>query len=84
MAANLDAETLNRRLVQTAPGEDWSGRTRYAAAMYFYSRGDMSAEVLEVYRICCRQDREDPVDVLRHLGLGEDWLQKLSSFQKSL
>ena len=84
MAADPDAENLNRRLILTPPGEDWSGRTRYGAAMYFYSRGDMSAEVLEVYRICCRQDHEDPADVLRHLGLGDDWMQKLSAFRNSL
>jgi hypothetical protein len=84
MAAGPDQEALNRRLILTPPGEDWSGRTRYGAAMYFYSRGDMSAEVLEVYRICCRQDHEDPTDVMRYLGLGEDWIQKLSAFRNTI
>lgn len=75
-------EALNRRLIQTPPGEDWSGRTRYAAAMYFYQTGRMSAEVLEIYRICSRQDLEDPARVLRRHNLGEDWLQLLQRFQQ--
>ena len=75
-----DDEALNRRLVLTAPGENWSGRTRYAAAMYFYQSGRMSAEVLEIYRICSRQDEVDPVDVLTRHCIGEDWLKTLKAF----
>ena len=63
-----DEERRNWRLILTPAGEEWSGRTRYAAAMCFYKRGEMSAEVLEIYRICSsipaglrldRQGRED-------------------------
>ncbi len=43
-------------LINTPLGEKWSGRTRYAAAMYFYKRDEMNAETLEVYRICARLD----------------------------
>jgi|GEM_PF-724257 len=74
-------EALNRRLIQTPPGEDWSGRTRYAAAMYFYQSGRMSAEVLETYRICSRQDEVDPVDVLKRHRIGEEWLRSLKAFR---
>lgn len=35
-------------LINTPLGEKWSGRTRDAAAMFFYRRGEMSAETLEV------------------------------------
>ena len=48
-------------LVNTPLGEKWSGRTRYAAAMFFYKRGEMSAETLEVYRICARLDSREPI-----------------------
>ena len=30
-------------LVNTPLGEKWSGRTRYAAAMFFYKRDEMTA-----------------------------------------
>jgi len=79
-----DDEALNRHLILTAPGEDWSGRTRYAAAMYFYQSGRMSAEVLEIYRICSRQDEVDPVDVLKRHRIGKDWLTTLKSFSDNL
>jgi hypothetical protein len=79
-----DAEALNRRLILTPPREDWSGRTRYAAAMYFYQAGRMGAEVLEIYRICSRQDEVDPVDVLTRHRMGEDWLQTLKEFRKQI
>lgn len=49
--------------------EEMSGRTRYGAAMYFYQRGMISAECLEVYRICSRIDHEDPMPFLASLGL---------------
>jgi len=84
MGTGQDADAVNRRLILTPLGEDWSGRTRYGAAMYFYSRGEMSADVLEVYRICCRQDHEDPVEVMRYLGVGEDWIAQLAQFRKAL
>lgn len=43
-----------------------SGNTRYSAAMYFYKRGEISADLLEVYRKCCKFDAEDPVKVARY------------------
>ena len=64
-------------LVNAPLGEEWSGRTRYAAAMYFYKRGEMSAEVLEVYRICSRLDRQDPLAIVRDRGVGEDWVKRM-------
>lgn len=52
--------------------EPMSGRVRYAAAMYFYQRGMISAECLEVYRICARLDQEDPQPFLARLGLARE------------
>ncbi|MHA7773933.1 hypothetical protein [Roseibium sp. M-1] len=83
-AAAGDEEALNRRLILTPAGEDWSGRTRYAAAMYFYQNGRMSAEVLEIYRILSRQDEVDPVDVLIRHRMGEDWQATLKEFQEMI
>lgn len=81
-AQDTDEEALNRRLILTSPGSDWSGRTRYAAAMYFYQTGRMSADVLEIYRICSRQDEVDPADVLLRHKMGEDWLRTLDGFRE--
>ena len=64
------------QLVNTPLGEKWSGRTRYAAAMFFYKRDEMSAETLEVYRICARLDSEDPLPIIRDRGVGKDWLAR--------
>ena len=78
----MDEETRrNREIVTTPPGVEWSGRARYAAAMYFFQRGEMAAEVLEVYRICSRLDAEDPVSVLRRWKIGADWIEKLEAWQ---
>lgn len=72
-----DAEWRSQwALVATPLGEEWSGRTRYAAAMYFYKNGAMSAEVLEVYRLCSRLDNEDPLPIIRQRGIGEGWLER--------
>jgi hypothetical protein len=62
-------------LVTTPVGEQWSGRTRYAAAMDFYKAGLMDAETLEIYRICARIDEEDPLDVLRRYHVGDAWME---------
>jgi hypothetical protein len=56
-------------LLGTECGEPWSGRARYAAAMYFYQRGVLSEAVLEVYRTCSVFDHEDPRPYLARLGL---------------
>lgn len=76
--ADEDPEAAEQwTLVNTPLGEDWSGRTRYAAAMYFYKRGEMAPEVLEVYRICSRLDAQDPLSIIRQRGIGKDWLQRM-------
>ncbi len=67
------------RLVNTPLGEEWSGRARYAAAMYFYKRGEMDAGTLEVYRICARLDREDPLPIIRDRGVGVEWLKRMGA-----
>jgi len=76
--ADEDPETAEQwALVNTPLGEAWSGRTRYAAAMYFYKRGEMAPDVLEVYRICSRLDAQDPLSIIRQRGIGKDWLQRM-------
>ncbi|KQS97778.1 MULTISPECIES: hypothetical protein [unclassified Rhizobium] len=76
----MDDETrLNWDLIRTPLGIEWSGRTRYAAATFFYHRGEMSAEVLEVYRICSRIDAEDPVDVLERWQVGAEWVERIKA-----
>ena len=49
--------------------------------MYFCQRGEMSPEVLEIYRICSRLDAEDPVSVLRRWKLGAEWIEKLETWR---
>ena len=65
-------ETENERqwaLLHTEVGRAGSGGTRYAAAMYFYNRRRLTAPMLEIYRRCCKDDFEDPVDLARFEGL---------------
>ena len=66
-------------LINTPLGEPWSGRTRYAAAMYFYKRGELPPEALEVYRLCSRLDGEDPLSIMRDRGVDKDWLKRMGS-----
>lgn len=75
--AGEDEVARNWALVRTPLGEPWSGRARYAAAVYLYNRGEMEPEVLEVYRICSRLDSEDPLTIIRDRGIGRDWLRKI-------
>ncbi len=70
-------ETAHWNQISTPPGVEWSGRSRYAAAMYFYRHGQMDAETLEIYRICSRLDEEDPVTVMRRWHVGADWIERL-------
>lgn len=83
MAGEADKQDLDGEapeqwdLVNTPLGEKWSGRTRYAAAMFFYKRGEMSADTLEVYRICARLDSTDPLPLIRDRGAGKDWLIRM-------
>lgn len=75
---SLDDEAAEQwALVNTPLGEAWSGRTRYAAAMFFFKRGEMNAETLEVYRICSRLDLEDPLPIIRDRGVGKAWLERI-------
>ena len=67
--------------ILTPPGVAWSGRARYAAAMHFYFLDLMTAEVLEIYRICARLDHEDPLDALRAYHLGEEWIARLNAMK---
>lgn len=77
MSVEGDAEWRTQwALVNTPLGEEWSGRARYAAAMYFYKAGAMSAEALEVYRVCSRLDHEDPLPIIRERGVGRGWLER--------
>lgn len=72
----------NWALVNSPLGEPWSGRARYAAAMFFYKRGEMSAETLEVYRICSRLDWQDPLPIIRDRSVGKDWLRRMGYDQE--
>ncbi len=56
-------------LLASPPGTIGSGAIRYAAAMYFYKRGFIGGEILEVYRACCKKDSEDPITTLALMGL---------------
>lgn len=42
---------------------------RYGAAMALYAQGQISAEVLEVYRVASAHDGRDPAAMLREMGL---------------
>ena len=79
MKADATPEELaeNWKLVRTPLGEHWSGRTRYAAAMFLYMQDELPAEVLEVYRICARLDHQDPLPIIRDRGTGEAWLKRM-------
>jgi hypothetical protein len=69
-------ELVTRALAQlSAPlGLPGSGRLRYASAMTLYQHGRLSADALEVYRICSPRDGEDPVKLLKMRGLGREIL----------
>ena len=74
----------NWQLILTPPGVEWSGRTRYAAAMFFFKAGAMSAEVLEIYRICSRLDDENAVDALKAYKMGGEWIEKVERVRVEL
>lgn len=71
----------NLALVKTPLGEPWSGRARYAAAMFFYQRGWLDAETLEIYRLSSRLDGQDPLPIMRERGVGSDWLRRLAAIE---
>ncbi|MCB2114715.1 MAG: hypothetical protein KDE00_00040 [Rhodobacteraceae bacterium] len=60
----------DRAELALALGEPGSGKRRYAAAMRLYHQGHLSAEALEVYRVCAARDGDDPALLLRNRGLG--------------
>tara|TARA_R110002126_G_scaffold176641_1_gene325384 strand:- start:76650 stop:76874 length:225 start_codon:yes stop_codon:yes gene_type:complete len=62
-------DEAQKRLLNTPPGPARSGIERYSAAMHFYQNGKLSAELLEIYRICCKLDHEDPIRVARLEGV---------------
>ena len=80
MVVEADSEIAEQwALINTPLGEQWSGRTRYAAAMFFYKRGLMDAPTLEVYRICSRLDHQDPLSIIRERRVGKDWLKRFGT-----
>ena len=62
-------DEVQMEYLRTPVGAPGSGNARYAAAMYFYKRGAISADLLEVYRKCCKFDHEDPLAVARYEDL---------------
>lgn len=79
-----DDDRENWALIMTPAGEEWSGRARYAAAMYFFRKDEMSAEVLEIYRICSRIDHEDAVDALKAYKMGLTWIKRVEEKRAEL
>ena len=61
-------EAQQLELLNSPVGPVGSGYVRYGAAMYFYRQNRMSAQLLEIYRICCKLDAEDPVVVAGQFG----------------
>jgi hypothetical protein len=55
-----EIKAQQRKLLMTPLGIPGSGYTRYAAAMWFFQSGEMTAEELEAYRVCSKLDSEDP------------------------
>jgi len=69
IACETIEDETQKRLLNTPPGPVRSGYERYSAAMHFYQTGKISAELLEIYRICCKLDHEDPIRVARLEGV---------------
>ncbi len=70
---NIDAKELGeqRELLFKPVGEPGTGYMRYSAAMFFHMRGEISVDLLEMYRRCCKFDHEDPIAVARYNGIDE-------------
>lgn len=68
----------NRELqyLMTKPGQEGSGRIRYAAAMYFCQAGKLDQRTLEIYRSLINEDGTDPLVVAKASGGGRD-IEKL-------
>ncbi len=65
----LPEEDIQKVLLNTPVGQPGSGAARYGAAMYFYKREMLSARMLEVYRMCSKFDRDDPIKVAAYEGI---------------
>lgn len=65
----IAAMTDTLSLVHARLGEPGSGRVRYGAAMALYRDGQITAEVLEAYRIASAYDALDPATLLAERGL---------------
>ena len=61
--------TEAKALLHAPLGVPGSGRVRYGAAMALWRAGQISAEVLEVYRVDAAHDGRDPLTSLRARGL---------------
>ncbi|MCB1451682.1 MAG: hypothetical protein KDJ67_16480 [Nitratireductor sp.] len=60
-----DEMAMQIRLLNIPLGWPGSGMIRYGAAMYLHSRGQMDDALLEAYRICCKLDGDDPIEVMQ-------------------
>lgn len=67
--SNMPEAAAQRVFLCSDVGRPGSGAVRYAAAMYFFHVGMMSQDMLEIYRRCCKFDREDPVDLASFEGV---------------
>ncbi len=65
----MEEAEVQWQFLTTTVGTPGSGATRYAAAMYFFKSGKLSAEMLEMYRRCSKFDAEDPLDLARYEGV---------------
>lgn len=65
MKPNSNELKIQKTLLNYKVGISGSGYIRYCAAMYFYNLGILSDEMLEIYRRCCKFDKEDPIDLAR-------------------
>lgn len=63
-----DEDRRQIEFLSAPPGTAGSGMTRYGAAMYFYGRGKIDAELLEAFRIASKFDGEDALAVARSRG----------------
>lgn len=76
----MDPETAEQwQLINTPLGVEWSGRARYAAAMFFHKSGEMDVSTLEIYRYLARLDAEDPIAVLKRYHIGETWIARIEA-----
>ena len=58
-------DNLNLSLLKTPIGKKNSGYKRYAAAMHFFNNGLISENLLEIYRSCCKFDKQDPLKIAK-------------------